>query len=403
MRANFVPSVAMLMSAVVTPSVAHSQVTSDMRRLDRGVTYESVTDPRGPWRYHVIRVDRTRARIAWQAVRAADSLRGRERPSAMVQRMATRGVTVFAAVNADFFDLRSGENENNQVINGEWWKGLKVTESPFDTYDNVHAQLAIDPAGRPTIDRFMLDAEVFARGVRMPVLAINANPSGKPEGTALYTSRFGAHTPLDTSRATAEATLRSVEQRGDTMVFVRVGAVREQSGTPIPAQGAVLSAYGARTAMLNAIGDGDTTRVVVRTQPTLGARRAVSTLVGGWPRILHNGVNVASRTASVEGTISRNAEVRHPRTAVGYSRDGNTILLIAVDGRSTESVGMTLIELADVLRARGAWHAMNFDGGGSTTMIVGERMVTKPSDPAGERAVGNALLLLQKPTSSGRR
>jgi exopolysaccharide biosynthesis protein len=39
---------------------------------------------------------------------------------------------------------------------------------------------------------------------------------------------------------------------------------------------------------------------------------------------------------------------------------------------------------------------MNFDGGGSTTMVVNGSVVNVPSDSAGERAVGNALLLVRK-------
>jgi exopolysaccharide biosynthesis protein len=54
---------------------------------------------------------------------------------------------------------------------------------------------------------------------------------------------------------------------------------------------------------------------------------------------------------------------------------------------------MTLVELGDFMRSIGAWQAMNFDGGGSTTMLVGDRVVNHPSDPTGERAVGNALFI----------
>ena len=363
-------------------------------RLVPGVTFETVVDARGPWRYHVIRIDRRRARVELRAVRADDQLRGRERPSAMAQRLTARGHIVLAAVNADFFDLRSGENENNQVIEGEWWKGLKVTDSPFDSYDNVHAQLAIDATGRPTIDRFLVDAHAVTRGISIPILTVNANPTGMPEGTALYTPRFGPQTPIDSLRTTSEAPLRSAGRRGDTLLFVRRGAVRAASGTPIPQDGAVLSGYGARTPAITSLAEGDTARVVISTLPRLAGGRLPSTVLGGWPRIIHNGKNVAPNTATTEGTISRNAEVRHPRTAVAHSRDGNVILLVAVDGRSTASVGMTLTELADLLRRRGAWQAMNFDGGGSTTMLVRDSMVTTPSDAAGERAVGNALFLL---------
>jgi len=49
--------------------------------------------------------------------------------------------------------------------------------------------------------------------------------------------------------------------------------------------------------------------------------------------------------------------------------------------------------LTPTLRADlGAWQAMNFDGGGSTTMVIDGLVANKPSDPTGEREVGNALL-----------
>ena len=63
---------------------------------------------------------------------------------------------------------------------------------------------------------------------------------------------------------------------------------------------------------------------------------------------------------------------------------------------------MTLVELADVMRGLGVWQAMNFDGGGSTTMVIGGRVVNTPSDPAGEREVGNALLIVQRAASAKR-
>jgi exopolysaccharide biosynthesis protein len=81
---------------------------------------------------------------------------------------------------------------------------------------------------------------------------------------------------------------------------------------------------------------------------------------------------------------------------VGYSRDGSTLLLAAVDGRSAKSVGMTLVELAALMRRAGAWNALNFDGGGSTTMVIDGTLVNVPSDTTGERAVGNALMVVKK-------
>ena len=46
----------------------------------------------------------------------------------------------------------------------------------------------------------------------------------------------------------------------------------------------------------------------------------------------------------------------------------------------------------DVLGSR---EAVNLDGGGSTGMTLGRRLVTRPSDPTGERAIGDAVVLLR--------
>ena len=147
---------------------------------------------------------------------------------------------------------------------------------------------------------------------------------------------------------------------------------------------------------MQALRDGDTVRVLLTTTPRVQDGRAPALLVGGWPQLLRGGIVVAGDAATIEGTISRNAEMRHPRSAVGVSRDGRTVWLYVVDGRSTASVGMTLVELAEALRRLGVWDALNFDGGGSTALVVDGHLVNVPSDPAGERAVGNAVLVMER-------
>jgi hypothetical protein len=383
--------------ALALPAVARAQRVDTVvaRRLAPGVDYRQFTDARGPWMVHVVRMDMRRADLELRHARALDSLRGRERTTVMARRADGGSGRVLAAVNADFFELGSGENENNQVLGGEWWKGLKVTDSPYDTYDNVHAQLALDSARVPSIDRFLFDGRAWSRGVMTPVLTLNAVPGGRHEGTALFTPRYGATTPRDTTRRTAEAALVAIGTRGDTALYLRRGAVATSAGSAIPRGGAVLAAYGTRAAEVEAMRDGDTVRVLLTTLPRLMHGRP-SLLIGGWPRILQDGRNVAGDAAVVEGTISRNAEVRHPRTAVGHTRDGSALILVVVDGRSTKSVGMTLVELAEQMRRLGAWQALNFDGGGSTTMVVDGAMVNAPSDTTGERAVGNALLVVRR-------
>ena len=47
------------------------------------------------------------------------------------------------------------------------------------------------------------------------------------------------------------------------------------------------------------------------------------------------------------------------------------------------------------MRALGAEEAVNLDGGGSTAITIGEELMNRPSDPTGERPIGDALVLLQ--------
>jgi hypothetical protein len=395
---NGLTSAVALSVTVSLPATLHAQSgdTVVRRVLVSGVTYRHIVDRRGPLVMHLVTVDLRRPDLELRVARAHDQLKGREKTSGMARRAAAGGVQVLAAVNADFFDLASGENENEQVLGGEWWKGLEVTDSPYDTYDNVHTQFGLDVAGRPVMDRFILNGKAWDRGVGTPIIAMNFNPSGKPEGTALFTSRYGAAAPRDTTRQTAEASMTAAGRRGDTLLFVRRGQVSITSGSPIPADGAVLAAYGARTKAVQAMAEGDTVKVLLATLPRLRRGAVPALLIGGWPRILRDGENVAGDAATVEGTLSRNAEMVHPRTAIGFSRDSATLFLLTVDGRSENSGGVTLVELARLMRQLGAWQAMNFDGGGSTTMVIDGAVVNVPSDKTGEREVGNALMVVRK-------
>ena len=375
---------------------AQSADSAATRAVTPGVSYQRIVRATGPWVVNVLRIDLRRPELELRHVRAHDQLRTRERTTDMARRVGDAGATVLAAVNADFFDLKTGENENNQVIAGEWWKGVKVTESPFDTYSNVHAQFALDSLRHPLIERFQFSGEVRSRQGSIPLIALNARVKAAPEGAALFTSRFGPSTPPDTGRAVVEAPLQSAGHRADTVLYVRRGGVRPAAGGGIPPGGAVLAGYGPRAQAVASLGAGETLRVVMRGAPRPAHASPLALVVGGWPRIIRDGINVAATAASDEGTISRNAEVRHPRTAIGFSRDSATLYLVTVDGRSDKSVGMTLVELAELMRELGVWQALNFDGGGSTTMVVGDAIVNSPSDATGEREVGNALVLVRR-------
>jgi exopolysaccharide biosynthesis protein len=86
---------------------------------------------------------------------------------------------------------------------------------------------------------------------------------------------------------------------------------------------------------------------------------------------------------------------RNPRTAIGVRADG-TVLLVVVDGhRHNASVGVTIDELRQLMASLGAVDAVNLDGGGSSAMVLRERLVNRPSDLDGERKVGDAILFTE--------
>lgn len=88
---------------------------------------------------------------------------------------------------------------------------------------------------------------------------------------------------------------------------------------------------------------------------------------------------------------------REPRTAVAVNRAGTTLYMLVIDGRQpTWSVGMTLPEVADLFLERGAWRAINLDGGGSSSFVYrrpdNSIQQNKPSDSGNvHRAVSNHL------------
>ncbi len=97
----------------------------------------------------------------------------------------------------------------------------------------------------------------------------------------------------------------------------------------------------------------------------------------------------------------------HPRTAVALTEDGNTLLLMVVDGRQPNySEGATLGELASFLLEYGAHDALNLDGGGSSTLVMATDDTDRPTTlnspihtrlPGRQRPIANHLGVMAPP------
>ena len=129
---------------------------------------------------------------------------------------------------------------------------------------------------------------------------------------------------------------------------------------------------------------------VVAGEPPVGLE-----VIGGFPELLDDG---GPPPGSESVARSAFATTRHPRTAVAFDADTGVLWMIVVDGRQgSHSAGMTLAELTETLVALGADEAINMDGGGSSVMVIGRRLASRPSDAEGERRVANALAVTLDP------
>ncbi len=118
------------------------------------------------------------------------------------------------------------------------------------------------------------------------------------------------------------------------------------------------------------------------------------TAVGGGPALIHDGKIWI--TNKEEQLFSGGEIDRHPRTAMGYTKDGRLIIL-SIQGRFPGiAEGATLEEEAKLLLDLKCFEALNLDGGGSSCLLVNGRQTIKPSDKEGERPVPAVFLIRQR-------
>ena len=182
----------------------------------------------------------------------------------------------------------------------------------------------------------------------------------------------------------------------------RVIEVRESRGGTIPENGSVLSGTDKAAKWLHAHARPGKSITISTSITADGSPLAPGTsVVNGGPRLLSNGS--PDITAYAEGFVwAENPEFyyrfgvrRNPRTLAGVTPGGN-LLLVAVDGRQPGySVGASFEESALIMQALCAEEAVNLDGGGSTSLTIGEELMNSPSDPGNvERPIGDAVVLL---------
>ena len=286
---------------------------------------------------------------------------------------AARRAGATAAINGGFF-TSSGDPLGCLVIEGE------VISEPLGGRSCV----GITDDGQLLFDMLRLDAAASTEAGTVAIDGVNRD-RGAGE-IILYRPAHGATTRTNAFGA-------EVVVAGDTVQQVVDG----RGNSPVPPGGYVLSGHTrGRASLLTAFKQGDRVSLHLRLVPASGDSRweGVRHVMGGGPRLLSGGQFVGG-----EGFRPSFVNRRHPRTAIGRLEDGRIVLVVIGGRQPYHSLGMTLVELAGMLRRLGVTDALNLDGGGSTTLVVRGVVINLPSDEIGERPVGDVLLVL--PPSQG--
>jgi hypothetical protein len=326
--------------------------------LPPSVGYErrTVVTGAGRARVHVVTLDLSAGGLAIRPVLGGAAVAATE-PTSLA---ATRHEAV-AAINGTFYSS-AGLPLGLIVIDG------RLLSAPLPR----RTVFGVDATGRPWIGTVQFSGRLVTdSGLEIPISAINRPP--RWDGVALYTPEFG---PLTLPQA-----LVALVRHDRVVGFSR--------GRPvIPADGYAVAAARSHQDLLLRLWRDQRIVLDLRLTPP-----GIAYALQGGPRLVRGGQLFIPY--DWEGFSQGFYRIRTARSAIGITAAGK-ILFVTVDGRSRTSSGMNLSELAALMARLGAQDAMNLDGGGSATLVVGGRVVSA-LPRGGERTVSSMLVALRRP------
>jgi hypothetical protein len=265
-----------------------------------------------------------------------------------------------AAVNANYFK-RNGTPLGTLIVDNEWVTG--------NLYDRVC--MGFTKSGYARMDRVNLHGVLKTSNPELPSIWINNLNQPRCHGAKLvmYTDHWGSSVQL-----AYDGCLLAVDSEG------RI-TERQDRQIAIPKAGYVLS--DSKTSSISKLKIGDV--VSLQWDPKPSSWGDVVQAVSGGPILVKEGqvyVDLKDESFRKSWTSSRITA----RTVLGVTRN-NHLLLVTVEGPHT------LWDIAKFMQELGAVDAMNLDGGGSTTMVVQGKIVTRNAAHT-QRAVASALAIV---------
>ena len=353
-------------------TLAHYQVGPGTWYLQLRMTLQS--SGLGRRDVYILQVDRRNPYVSVQTVLSNDSVANGERTSSMAKRKSKSGKRYFAGTN------------------GDWWSTSRpgVPVGAF-VADNT---IAITPKeGRATYAMCAIDqndslyfghdffTDVYLQTDNDTVRCTHVNDTQYDNELVLYNTFNGHYTHTDASATEVLCRILPESAWGtNTTIAAEVVRLECNKGNMHIEDGCfVLSATGDKQTYL--------TRLAVGQKITLKISTSINNVFANFKAAL-GGQN---RTFMlVNGVVDNNWDENHPRTGLGYSMTGDTIIHCVVDGRG-KSMGATTGVLAEIMRHYGAYNAMNMEGGGSSTMYLMHTGVMNAVSDGSERAESQGI------------
>ena len=267
---------------------------------------------------------------------------------------------VIVAINGTYFKQDTGTPLGTLVINDE------IISGPI--YERVG--MGISNNGFKT-SRIAFSGEIKNKTTTIQINNIN-QPRMMFSEVLLYNKNWG---------------LKSEQTKKDsTHIAILNNKIIAKSDYPlhIPEGGFVLSAP---KTILKSFKIGEKVTINYNLNPNW---EDIDHIISGGPYLLKEGSVFIDATSQKLNSIAG----RNPRTAIGYTKD-NVMLMVTIDGRKEGSTGVTLKELANIMKDLGCYEAINLDGGSSTVMYVDGNIYTG-SNIKNSAAISNALAVRVK-------
>lgn len=341
-----------------------------------GAIYTKIQFPEYPLYIYLTEIDLTNEHTKIEQVQSNGIVPDTRRETTLNQsiRNTSKGHRVYCATNHDFFTFDTGicigmnTNDGEVPYSTGWGRSMIA-------FDKDKTASVFHPKPSTTVkltDNTTVGVDVF-----------NTNPADGYQGV-LY-NKYNA---------------RNISGDG---IFIKIQAegewsfngpdipckVLEVSTTPIQSTKTeyVLHFRGAKATLVT--GKVKANDVISISQKFLKSKfgtpgENIKTAFHGYPSIINEGKLHEGEYNNFEN--GREFEVSS-RTMLGMSKDGKKIYIMVVDGRSRISKGINCMQMGEYMVNMGAWNVVNFDSGGSSTMVINNELANIPSDAGVQRNV----------------